>query len=114
MDTILLLLAILLVVIIWFESLRVRELVIKHCNHLCRETNLQLLDQTVSLVSLSLKRANSGNMSVFRKYQFEVSGNGVDRFSGYISLLGSRIIESHLEGPDGHNTFHQSKSPGLH
>jgi Protein of unknown function (DUF3301) len=114
MDIIFLLLTILVVSVVWFESLRIREYVIKHCNQLCRETDLQLLDQTVSLISLSLKRANNGGMSILRKYQFEVSENGVDRYSGYVTLLGKRIIESHLEGPQGINTFHQSKSPPLH
>ena len=109
MDFIFLILIILIVVFIWFESLRIRELVIAHCKHLCREANLQLLDQTVALVSLSLKRTGKGSVALLRKYQFEVSENGVDRVSGFVTLLGSRIIETRLEGPEGINTFHQSK-----
>jgi thiamine biosynthesis lipoprotein len=113
-ENISLLLAIVIISLVWFESLRVREMAIRHCHRLCRETNLQLLDQTVSLVSISLRRAETGTMKVLRKYQFEVSENGVDRYSGYITLLGSRIIESRLEGPDGLNTFHQSDPYRLH
>ena len=109
MDFIFLILIILIVVFIWFESLRVREIVIEHCKHLCREANLQLLDQTVALVSLSLKRTGKGSVALLRKYQFEVSENGIDRVSGFVTLLGSRIIETRLEGPEGINTFHQSK-----
>ncbi len=107
LDIIFLLLMILIVVFIWFESLRIRELVIKHCNDLCRGANLQLLDQTVALVSLSLKRTGNGSIALLRKYQFEVSENGVDRYSGYVTLLNSRIIESRLEDAADINTFHQ-------
>ncbi len=114
MDIIFLLLGILILTVVWFESLRIREFVIKHCKQLCRESDLQLLDQTVALVSLTLKRADDGNLRLLRRFQFEVSENGVDRFSGYVSLLGNSIIESHLEGPDGQNTFHQSRPPSLH
>jgi uncharacterized protein DUF3301 len=114
LDVIFLLLLIVVVCIVWFESLRLRELAIRHCHHLCRETNLQLLDQTVSLVSISFRRCGRGNINLLRKYQFEVSENGVDRYSGYITFLGSNIIESRLEGPDGQNTFHQSGSTRLH
>ncbi len=114
MDIVFLLLTIVVISFIWFESLRVREMVINHCHRLCKETELQLLDQTVSLVSISLKRDANGNLRLLRKYQFEVSENGVDRYSGYVTSLGSRIIESRLEGPDGHNTFHQSKPTSLH
>ncbi len=113
-DNVFLLIGIVTISIIWFESLRARELTIRHCHHLCRETNLQLLDQTVSLVSISMKRTESGRIKLLRKYQFEVSENGVDRYPGYITLLGGRIIESRLEGPDGQNTFHQSKPTNLH
>lgn len=113
-ETIFLLVAILLVVYIWFESLRLREFVIKHCNHLCQESDLQMLDQTVALISLSLKKTSNGGLALKRKYQFEVSGNGVDRFPGYITLFGSSIIESRLEGPQGQNIFHQSGSSTLH
>jgi hypothetical protein len=114
MDIVFLLLIIVAVSITWYESLRAREMAIRYCHHLCRETNLQLLDQTVSLVSISIKRARNGNLTLLRKYQFEVSENGVDRYSGFITLLGSRIIESRLEGPDGQNTFHQIKPTNLH
>ncbi|MFT7460140.1 MAG: hypothetical protein ACI909_002828 [Planctomycetota bacterium] len=113
-ETIFILVLIILIASIWFESLRVREFVIKHCHHLCREINLQLLDQTVSLTSLSLRRTDSGSLGFKRKYQFEVSENGADRFSGYITLVGNRIIESRLEGPDGQNIFHQGKPSTLH
>ena len=99
---------------IWYESLRLREMAIRHCHILCRESNLQLLDQTVSLVSIKLKRADSGSLKFLRKYQFEVSENGVDKYSGFITMLGNRIIESRLEGPDGQNIFHQSGPTSLH
>ena len=109
LDVIVLLFIIVIAVYIWYESLRIRELVIEHCKQLCREAGVQLLDQTVAQVSLSIKRTNVGGVALLRKYQFEVSEDGVDRYQGYISLLGGRIIESRLEGPDGISTFHQSK-----
>ncbi len=114
LDTVFLLVIIVIVALIWFESLRMRELVIRHCKQLCRETNLQLLDQTVSLISLSLQRTGSGNLGLQRKYQFEVSENGVDRYSGFVTSLGNSIIESRLDGPENQSTFLQSKSKTLH
>ena len=113
-DFIFILVAIAAISYAWFESLRIREKVIRHCHHLCKETNLQLLDQTVSVASISLKRAANGNFYLRRLYHFEVSENGVDRYSGYVTSLGSNIIESRLEGPDGQNTFHQSNPTSLH
>lgn len=109
LDVVFLLFIIIIAVYTWYESLRIREMVIEHCKHLCREAGVQLLDQTVAQVSLSLKRTNVGSFALLRRYQFEVSEDGVDRYQGYVTLLGGRIIESRLEGPHGQNTFHQPK-----
>ena len=109
MNTVYLLLIILLLVYAWSESLRMRDIVITHCNYLCREGDLQLLDQTVAMVSISLKKTGKKSLGVLRKYQFEVSENGVDRIPGFVTMLGDTVFESYLEGEDGINIFHQSK-----
>ncbi|NKB37421.1 MAG: DUF3301 domain-containing protein [Gammaproteobacteria bacterium] len=108
------LLLLLVVVYIWFEILRIRELVIRHCKRLCQEANLQLLDQTVALSSLSFKRGGNGMLLLQRVYCFEVSENGVERLAGFITLRGNYIIESRLEAADGSNIIHQQKFPTLH
>ncbi len=114
LDIIWPLVLLLVVVYLWFEVLRIREQVITHCKRLCREANLQLLDQTVALASMSLKRGKNGMPSLQRIYGFEVSENGVDRLSGYVTLRGNYIIESRLEAADGSNIIHQQKFPTLH
>jgi hypothetical protein len=113
-DTIFLLAIIFTFAYVWYESLRIRERIILHCHNLCRETNLQLLDQTVSLLTIAPRRTENGSLGFYRKYQFEVSENGVDRFSGFVSVLGSKIVESHLQGEAGQNIFHQGKSERPH
>ena len=108
------LLLLLVVVYVWFEIMRIRELVVSHCKRLCQEARLQLLDQTVALASLSFKRSRNGMLTLQRIYGFEVSENGVDRLSGYVTVRVSYIIESRLEAADGSNIIHQQKFPTLH
>ena len=108
------LLALLVFVYAWFEILRIRELVIRHCQRLCRDANLQLLDQTVALVSLSVTRLSRMRYTLLRKYAFEVSENGVDRQAGFVLVQGSRIVESRLQSADGSSIIHQQKSDELH
>ena len=114
MESLFLLLLLTLIVIFWFESLRIREYVIARCQQVCKEANLQLLDQTVALVTMSVKRASKGSLHLYRKYQFEVSQNGIDRHKEYVTLLGKTITSIHFEGPDGKNVIHQSQNPTLH
>ena len=90
-----------LIILFWFESLRVREFIIKMCKKICRESDLQLLDQTVSLWKIKLGRSESGWLSVHRVFRFEVSSNGTDRLTGYVILDGRRIRAVQIENPEG-------------
>ncbi|MFQ5661562.1 MAG: DUF3301 domain-containing protein [Gammaproteobacteria bacterium] len=108
----LLLLLLAVIVLFWFETLRLREQVIIRCQQVCREANLQLLDQTVALIALSLRKALNGGLHLYRRYQFEVSDDGVNRFPGYVDLVGRHIITISFAGPDGKTIYFQS--PTLH
>ena len=44
MKTLILLLAIVSVAVIWYESLRIRERVMAHCGEICERAGLQFLD----------------------------------------------------------------------
>lgn len=93
---------IVLAAIVWFWqlNLRYRELAIRLVKNVCAEMQLQLLDQTVALSGFFLQRAD-GRLVGVRRYSFEISSNGVDRFSGYIILYGKRLIYSTFNLPGG-------------
>ena len=106
MEPLFYLFALVVVAYVWYDSMRAREYVISHCRKLCQGAEVQFLDQTTALVSLSIKR-NSRLLFVLRRiYQFEVSENGANRLSGYVVMDAGRITDSHLETSDGHNVFH--------
>ncbi|NNE37119.1 MAG: DUF3301 domain-containing protein [Gammaproteobacteria bacterium] len=88
-----------LIVLLWYESMRFREFVIAICRKKCREYDLQLLDQTVTLSKISL----TGNLlnGVTREYRFEVSSNGTDRLKGYIQIQGRYLVSLQIENTDG-------------
>ncbi|OUD11743.1 DUF3301 domain-containing protein [Thioflexithrix psekupsensis] len=82
----------------WFDSLRAREQVIYLARHLCQQYDLQLLDQTVSLQRLSLKREGFGQIKWLRHYQFEFSSDGANRLKGTVILYGREPQLFELEG----------------
>jgi hypothetical protein len=102
------------IILYWVESLRFREFIIKMCRKICKESELQLLDQTVSLESLSLRRSISGWPCVHRVYQFEVSTNGADRLPGYVTLTGSMVTTVQIDGIDGMTTIYPHKQESVH
>jgi len=75
----------------WIDSLRARERALEACAHACAERRLQLLDQTVALSRLSLKRNPQGHMRLWRVYVFEYSTDGADRWRGRATLFGPLV-----------------------
>jgi hypothetical protein len=101
MDSILLLLFLGFIVWCWQSNLRYREYAIIQCRKLCKEMNLQLLDQTVALSSISFSRDINGKLKPSLKYNFEISIDGVSRYSGYVILLGLKVVHTEFNLPDG-------------
>jgi hypothetical protein len=90
-----------LIVLLWYEGMRSREFVISVCRRKCKEYELQLLDQTVSLSRFTFRRNSAWGLSVHREYRFEVSSNGSDRLKGYVEMQGRYLISLQIENPEG-------------
>lgn len=101
MNAIVLLLALGTLVWLWQNNLRYREQAIQHCRRVCRELNVQLLDQTISLASLSLARDLQHRLKFRRRFVFEVSEDGATRHKGNIVMLGRVVIHTEIDLPGG-------------
>jgi hypothetical protein len=79
----------------WLEAMRSRELARAAALRACRNAGLQLLDDTVELVRLRLRRDPQGRLGPFREYRFEFTADGAVRFRGTLTMQGRRVL--HLE-----------------
>ncbi|WNL45260.1 DUF3301 domain-containing protein [Dyella sp. BiH032] len=86
----LLLLGLLAVVAIWLKLSRSRELAIAEARRQCERHGLQLLDETVGLRSIGLRRLD-GERVLERSYSFEVSIDGDDREPGRLWFAHGRL-----------------------
>ena len=77
----------------WYDTMQAREQAIAFSKRHCQNDGLQLLDETVSLSSIKLRRNGDGQVALRRVYEFEFSDNGDNRRVGSITLLG-RYAES--------------------
>jgi hypothetical protein len=80
----------------WLQSLRARDLAGRVAQDLCRRQNLQLLDGTVALNALRLRRTSRGHVALHRTYRFEYSSDGVQRQYGFVLLLGLHVESAGL------------------
>ncbi len=90
LSNLLLLLALGAVVGLWLKFSVARERAVREARRQCQQHGLQLLDETVGLRAMRLRRVNGLHM-VERCYGFEVSTDGHDRESGRLWMVGNAL-----------------------
>jgi hypothetical protein len=82
----------------WLEALRGLELARAAGRRACQEAGVQLLDDTVELVRVRVRRNDRGRLAFQREYRFEFTADGVRRERGQVTMLGRRVLQLSL-GP---------------
>lgn len=94
-DDLLILLALIAVAGLWLKLSAARERAVIEAQRQCERYGLQLLDDSVGLRALRLRRV-AGWLHLERGYGFELSIDGADRQSGTLWMLGTELTELHL------------------
>ena len=84
----------------WRDSLGAREQARAASARACQQINVQLLDDTVALERLWLRRDRAGRLKLERLYLFEFTDTGQRRQVGSVLLVGWRVEVVHMEGGD--------------
>lgn len=83
----------------WLQARAAAELARGACVRACRDAGVQLLDHSVALASLRLRRRDDGWIALLRRYDFEFSTDGSDRLPGRLEMLAGRIRWIRLTEP---------------
>lgn len=81
----------------WWHSDRIKLLTLQQINQICRQQQLQLLDQTMVLAGLWVVRSPTGVLALRRRYQFEFTSTGAARYRGLVVLVGRQIVSLDME-----------------
>lgn len=92
--TFILLLAVLLY---WLDGIRAKEVATSHAKAACKKVLLELLDETVLLKKIRLRRNSQGRITLYRLYQFEFCSTGEYRYKGTARLLGKQLLGIEME-----------------
>ncbi len=95
----------------WLKLSRAREIAVAEARRQCARHQLQLLDETVGLRAIRLRRG-SGTPALERCYAFEVSIHGDDRQPAQVWMIGDRLSAIRL--PESHRVDEPPRddSPG--
>lgn len=77
---------------LWYDSVHVRDIGIRAAKAACAADDLQLLDDTVAIASLSLARDDDGRLCLRRAYGFDFSDTGNNRRRGSLVMLGDEVL----------------------
>lgn len=94
-DDLLVLLTLIAVAGLWLKLSAARERAVAEAQRQCAHYGLQLLDDSVGLRALRLRRA-AGWLQLERGYGFELSIDGADRQSGLLWMQGTELTELRL------------------
>ncbi len=84
----------------WHGNRTAHERVVTIARTVCRDLNVQLLDDTVVLRRLRVYWRRHG-FELVRTYRFEFSTDGTRRDAGDVALNGMRLEWVRIEHPDG-------------
>lgn len=90
LSNLLLLLALVAVAGLWLQLSTARERAVREARRQCQQHGLQLLDETVGLRAVRLRRVD-GLRRIERCYGFEVSIDGHDREPGRLWMIGEAL-----------------------
>lgn len=92
------LLGLMLVIGLWLAAMRSRERALRAARGICKAQVVQLLDESVGLSGLRLRR-HHGRLQWMLRYAFEVSLDGQDRHAGHLWMAGRRVVGLHGDWP---------------
>lgn len=86
----------------WVQHDRFRRRALSLARQATDKAEVQLLDQSVSLRRLRIGRDDRGWPLITRRFGFEFSRNGFDRYRGHVDFRGPQVSEVELDLGDPH------------
>lgn len=77
----------------WLRAREIKELALQAAARHCETLDLKLLDQTVVLKSISVVRNSRHERCLQRRYQFDFSSRGDDRYQGHLVMHGRTVAQ---------------------
>ena len=81
----------------WWCAYGMKELALAATRRYCKQVDVVLLDDSVVLRAFWVKRDASGRLRMWRRFNFEFTSTGEDRYQGRVVLLGERVEVIQLE-----------------
>lgn len=79
----------------WWRAKAIKDSALVSVRHHCKKMDVLLLDEAVYLRGLWFKRDRQGKIRVWRRFLFDFTTTGEERYRGRIIMLGYQV--EHIE-----------------
>jgi Protein of unknown function (DUF3301) len=83
--------------IYWVDAMRARGIARLSGKVACDKAGLIFLDDTVVLHKIRFRRDGLGRLGIYRKYCFEFTSDGSQRYNGEISMFAKHVVNLTME-----------------
>jgi len=81
----------------WIDSTKVIESARTVAAKMCKNSNVQFLDDSVHQIKFSFGKNSHGQIKFVRKYEFEFTNNEHQRYKGELVFAGSQLLSSQMD-----------------
>jgi len=81
----------------WLRARELKDHILKYAAKHCDELSLKLLDESVVLKQFKPARTAQGGLAIKRRYEFDFTSTGEDRYQGEIVVVGRHIEHIKLD-----------------
>ena len=80
----------------WWSSQGIKETAFKAAKQHCEKMEVMLLDESLVLRAIWFKKDNQRRLRLWRRYLFDFTATGTDRYEGQVIILGQKITHIQL------------------
>ncbi|WP_372964741.1 DUF3301 domain-containing protein [Marinobacter sp.] len=81
----------------WWKAKAIKDSVLEATRRYCKTMDVMLLDDAVFLRGIWFKRDQTGNLRVWRRFLFDFTTTGEERYTGRVIMLGKKIMHMELD-----------------
>ncbi len=81
----------------WWSAYGIKQLALIATKAYCVTMDVQLLDESLALKRIKIRREHSGKLLLLRYFNFEFASTGDDRYQGEVIMHGKTCIGIHLD-----------------
>ena len=76
---------------VWWRTQEIKHYALKVARRHCDELSLQMLDESIALKRIRLRRSERGAFNLVREFVFEFSSTGDERYIGLVEVFGRKV-----------------------